>query len=59
MSGIILEKGAEKKLNQLAREKMKLRLLADIRLDIEICKIEGWNIKEYLKELNKLIESFL
>ena len=59
MSGIILETGAEKKLNQLAREQMKLKLLADIRIDIEICKIEGWDVNEYLKSLNELIGSFL
>ena len=41
MSGIKLEVGAENKLNQLAREQMKLKLLADIKMDIEICKIEG------------------
>ena len=59
MSGIKLEVGAEKRLNQLAREQMKLKLLADIRMDIEICKIEGWDIKEYIEDLNKLVRSFL
>ena len=59
MSGIKLEVGAENKLNQLAREQMKLKLLADIKMDIEICKIEGWDVKEYIEDLNKLIRSFL
>lgn len=46
-------------LNTLAREELKLRLLADIRIDIQICQLEGWDYKEYLLELKKLIDSFL
>ena len=48
----------EKTLNQLARESMKLKLLADIRIDLEICKLEGYDCKEYLKEIKELIDSF-
>ena len=40
-----------KALQRLAREQLKLRLLADIACDIQICKIEGWQYKEYLLEL--------
>lgn len=29
--------------NRLAREKMKLRLLADIRMDLMVCELEGWD----------------
>lgn len=47
-----------KALNTLAREQLKLKLLNDIRLDIEVCKIENWDYKEYLLELKKLIDSF-
>lgn len=32
-----------KALNRLAREQIKLRLLADIRFDLAVCEIEGWN----------------
>lgn len=46
-------------LNTLAREQLKHRLLADIRIDIQICQLEGWDYKEYLLELKKLIDSFL
>lgn len=42
--------------NRLAREKMKLRLLADIRMDLMICELEGWNKLEYLDELLALVE---
>lgn len=37
--------------NRLAREKMKLRLLADIRMDLMVCELEGYSKLEYLDEL--------
>lgn len=45
------------KLQQLSREEMKLKLLQDIKLDIEICKFEDWNHKQYLNELKEMIDS--
>ena len=33
---------APRALNTLAREQMKLRLLADVRTDMTVCEIEGW-----------------
>ena len=46
-------------LNQLAREQMKLRLMQDIRVDLEVCKLEGINYKDYLLELKDMIDGFL
>ena len=46
-------------LNTLAREQMKYKLMADIRTDIEVCKLEGIDYKEYLKELKEIIDEFL
>ena len=46
-------------LNKLAREQMKLRLLQDIRTDIEVCKLEGWDYKQYLRELKDIIDGIL
>jgi hypothetical protein len=46
-------------LNKLAREQMKLRLLQDIRVDIEVCKLEGINYKDYLLEIKDMIDGFL
>ena len=46
-------------LNTLAREQMKYKLIADIRTDIEVCKLEGIDYKEYLKELKEIIDEFL
>ena len=47
---------ARKALNRLAREQIKLRLLADIRFDLAVCEIEGWNKLEYLNELKSMID---
>lgn len=46
-------------LNALAREQMKYKLMADIRMDIEVCKLERIDYKEYLKELKQIIDEFL
>lgn len=56
---IIKNKECARALNTLAREQLKTRLLADIRIDIQICQLEGWDYKEYLLELKKLIDCFL
>ena len=45
--------------NTLAREQMKYKLMADIRADIEVCKLEGIDYKEYLRELKSIIDGFL
>lgn len=41
--------------NELARQKFKHRLLADILIDLTICEIEGWCKREYIDELRALI----
>ncbi len=63
--GISIDKKREldvetrKALQRLAREQLKLRLLADIACDIQICKLEGWEYKEYLIELQNEIGRLL
>ena len=52
-------KKTRKKLNQKSREEMKLKLLKDIKIDLQICELEGWNKKEYLTDLKELIDSFM
>lgn len=57
--GVKLEgNGAAQALNRLAREQMKHRILADIRMDMLICELEGWDKLEYLKELIDMISHF-
>lgn len=57
MKNLELDKETRLALNRKAREELKLKILADIRFDIEVCKIEGWDHLEYLHELKELIES--
>lgn len=56
---IIQDKQTAKAYNQLAREQLKLKLMADINMDLQICKLEWWDIKEYLIDLKNTIDSFL
>jgi len=37
---IIQDKETAKVYNQLAREQLKLKLMADINMDLQICKLE-------------------
>ena len=57
-SAVIIDTNCAPSLNRLAREQMKLRLLQDIRTDMMVCEIEGWDKAEYLNELKELINSF-
>lgn len=52
------ENNIGKTLNDLARHKMILRLYQDILIDLTICDIEGWDKKEYIRQLQELINSF-
>lgn len=47
-----------KKMQELARHQMILRLYADILMDMQICEVEGWNKMEYIRMLQELINSF-
>lgn len=46
-------------LNRLAREQLKLRLMQDINIDIQVCKMERIDYREYLLELKSIIDGFL
>ena len=47
-----------KKVNYLARKCFQEQILKDIIFDLTVCEIEGWDKKEYIKEIRKLINSF-
>ena len=42
--------------NQLARAKFKQKLLQELLFDLQVCKVEGWDCKEYVTELKQLID---
>ena len=44
-------------LNTLAREQMIHRLLADIAVDLQICKLEGFDPSEYITKLKNEIDN--
>ena len=46
-----------KTVNTLARKKFQEQLLKEIHFDLMVCEIEGWNKTEYIKELQKLLNS--
>ena len=54
-----VDEKTRRRLNQLAREELKQKLLQDILFDIQVCKVENWEYKEYLYELRELIESII
>lgn len=54
---IIPDKETAKALNDLARHTAIVRILSDIRMDLEICEIEGWDKMEYINKLKQLLNS--
>ena len=46
-------------LQRACREAMKCKLLHDIKADIEVCKLEWWDIMEYIKELHQILDEFI
>jgi hypothetical protein len=58
MSGTKFIGDVSKKLNVLAREQMKTKLLADILVDMKICKLEGWNATEYITEIIDMLKKY-
>lgn len=46
-------------LNDLARKKVQEQLLQDILFDMNVCKLEGWDHREYLFELENLIDRLI
>ena len=46
-------------LQRAAREQMKHRILADIAVDLTVCKMEGWDHTEYATDLNLLLSDIV
>ena len=56
MSGVIVpDKQTAKALNDLARHQNILRILQDIRIDMEVCEVEGWDKTEYIRMIQKAV----
>lgn len=52
-------KEGPKALQRYCRESMKLRLLADIVQDMTVCRLEGWDVFEFVRELHAELEKIL
>jgi len=48
-----------KTVNELARKKFKQKLLNDIMVDLMVCELEGWSKREYIEELQDLLNGIL
>lgn len=46
-----------KTVNDLARLKFEEQILKEIMFDLMVCEIEGWDKKEYINELKKMLNS--
>ena len=53
----MIETETGKVLNKLAREQFKNKLLAEILIDLQVCKLENLNPKEYIEELKQEIDN--
>lgn len=47
-----------KPINDLARLKFKEKMLIEIKFDLAVCELEGWDKKEYINELKELLNEF-
>lgn len=54
---IIPDQQTAKAVNDLARHKAIVRLLADVRIDLGICELEGWDKMEYINMLKTMLDS--
>ena len=53
---IIKDKKTALKLNDLARHQLIKKILADINIDLNICKLEWWSCEEYIDMIKKEID---
>lgn len=44
---------------QAAREQFKLKMLAEINFDIQVCQLEGWDYREYILELQEELDRII
>ena len=45
-------------LNELARHQLIYKLYADILMDMQICRQEGWDPMAFIRQLQELLNSF-
>ena len=61
-SGIMLEPDipeTRKTLNDLARHQLIVRILQEIKFDLMICEIEGWDKKEFIRQIQSAVDKII
>lgn len=48
--------GVSRALNDLARHQAMHRILSDIAMDMMVCRIEGWDARDYIMTLKAEID---
>ena len=62
MSGIVLTPDTpetRKALQDKARHDFILKMYQEIRIDMEVCKIEGWDKMEFIRMLFEVLNHFM
>ena len=60
--GIMLEPDipeTRKTLNDLARHQLIVRILQEIKFDLMICEIEGWDKKEFIRQIQSAVDKII
>lgn len=58
-SGIMLEPDVpetRKALNDLARHQLIVRILQEIKFDLMICEIEGWDKRKFIRQIQSAVD---
>lgn len=54
-----MDKETRWRLQVLAREQLKQRLLQDVLFDMHVCQLEGWDVREFVEDIKKLLDSII
>ena len=46
-------------LNNLAREQLILKILADVNFDMNVCRLEGWDVMELPTRIKNEMENII
>lgn len=56
MNGVeLIGEEAPRKMQELARHQMIVKLYKDILMDMQICEIEGWDKMEYINQIREAL----
>lgn len=61
MSGIKFDDDTltPRRLQELARHQLITKLLADVLMDMQVCRLEGWDETEFIRQLHKELDGLM